>query len=44
MSGQFQSLASVNVFAILCFFIDTTFITGNNVLNALNLIATFGNE
>ena len=44
ISGQFKTLESANVFAILRSVIDTTIKNGNNVLNALHLIATFGTE
>ena len=44
ISGQFKSLENANVFAILRSVIDTTIKSGNNVLNALHLIATFGTE
>ena len=44
ISGQFKTLESANVFAILRSVIDTTVKNGNNVLNALHLIATFGTE
>ena len=44
ISGQFKTLDSANVFAILRSVIDTTIKSGNNVLNALRLIATFGTE
>ena len=44
ISGQFNSLEKANVFAILTSVIDTTIKSGNNVLNALHLIATFGAE
>lgn len=44
ISGQFKSLASANVFAILRSIIDTTIKNGNSVLYALHLIATFGTE
>ena len=44
ISGQFKTLQSANVFAILRSVIDTTIKNGNNVLNALHLIATFGTE
>jgi transposase len=44
ISGQFKSLESANVFAVLRSVIDTTIKTGNSVLNALHLIATFGTE
>lgn len=44
ISGQFKSLANANVFAILRSVIDTTIKSGNNVLTALHLIATFGTE
>jgi len=44
ISGQFKSTDSANVFAILRSIIDTTIKSGQNVLNALFLIATFGTE
>lgn len=44
ISGQFKSLQNANVFAILRSVIDTTIKSGNNVFNALHLIATFGTE
>jgi transposase len=44
ISGQFKTLQSANVFAILRSVIDTTIKNGKNVLNALHLIATFGTE
>src|SRR5665647_1760643 len=44
ISGQFKSTDSANVFAILRSVIDTTIKSGQNVLNALFLIATFGTE
>lgn len=44
ISGQFKSLENANLFAILRSVIDTTIKSGNNVLNALHLIATFGTE
>jgi transposase len=44
ISGQFKSLQSANVFAILRSIIDTTAKAGNNILKALQLIATFGTE
>ncbi len=44
ISGQFKSLENANIFAILRSVIDTTIKSGNNVLNALHLIATFGTE
>ena len=44
ISGQFKTLQSANLFAILRSVIDTTIKNGNNVLNALHLIATFGAE
>ena len=39
-----KSTGSANVFAILRSVIDTTLKSGQNVLNALFLIATFGAE
>ena len=44
ISGQFKTLESANIFAILRSVIDTTIKNGNNVLNALHHIATFGTE
>ena len=44
ISGQFKSTDSANVFAILRSVIDTTIKSGQNVLNSLFLIATFGTE
>ncbi len=44
ISGQFKSLQTANVFAVLRSVIDTSIKNGNNVLNALHLIATFGTE
>ena len=44
ISGQFKTLQSANLFAILRSIIDTTIKNGNSVLNALHLIATFGTE
>lgn len=44
ISGQFKSMENANVFAILRSVIDTTIKSGQNVLNALFLIATFGTE
>jgi transposase len=44
ISGQFKTLKTANIFAILRSVIDTTIKNGNNVLNALHLIATFGTE
>jgi transposase len=44
ISGQFKTLESANLFAILRSVIDTTVKNGNNVLKALRLIATFGTE
>jgi hypothetical protein len=44
ISGQFKTLDSANLFAILRSVIDTTTKNGNNVLNALHQIATFGTE
>jgi transposase len=44
ISGQFKTLQSANIFAVLRSVIDTTIKNGNNVLNALHLIATFGTE
>ncbi len=44
ISGQFKTLESANVFAVIRSIIDTTIKNGNNVLNALHLIATFEAE
>jgi transposase len=44
ISGQFKNLQSANIFAVLRSVIDTTIKNGNNVLNALHLIATFETE
>ena len=44
ISGQFKTLESANLFAILRSVIDTTIKNGNNVWNALRLIAIFGTE
>jgi len=44
ISGQFKTLENANVFAILRSVIDTNIKSGNNVLNALQLIATFSTE
>lgn len=44
ISGQFKTLESANLFAVLRSVIDTTIKNGNSVLNALHLIATFGTE
>ena len=44
ISGQFKTLESANIFAILRSVIDTTIKNGNNVLNTLHLIATFGTQ
>ena len=44
ISGQFKTLQSANIFAILRSVIDTAIKNGKNVLNALHLIATFGTE
>lgn len=44
ISGQFKTLQSANLFAILRSVIDTAIKNGNNVLYALHLIATFGTE
>ena len=44
ISGQFKNLQSANIFAVLRSIIDTTIKNGNNVLNTLHLIATFGTE
>ncbi len=44
ISGQFKSLHSANVFAVIRSIIDTSIKNGNNVLYALHKIATFGTE
>lgn len=44
ISGQFKSIDNANVFAILRSVIDTTIKSGQNVLNALFLNATFETE
>ena len=44
ISGQFKTLQTANLFAILRSIIDTSIKNGNNVLNALRLIATCGTE
>jgi transposase len=44
ISGQFKTLQSANIFAVLRSVIDTSIKNGNNVLSALHLIATFGTE
>mgnify|MGYP001550259170 CR=1 FL=1 len=44
ISGLFKSIDNANVFAILRSVIDTTIKSGQNVLNTLFLIATFGTE
>ena len=44
ISGQFKTLQNANIFAVLRSVIDTTIKNGNNVLNTLKLIATFGTE
>ena len=44
ISGQFKTLQSANIFAVLRSTIDTTIKNGYNILNALHLIATFGTE
>ncbi|CAN5334218.1 IS66-like element ISRhru2 family transposase [soil metagenome] len=44
ISGQFKTMETANMFAVLRSVIDTTIKNGNNVLNALHLIATFGTE
>lgn len=44
ISGQFKSLESANIFAVLRSIVDTTIKSGNNVLHALKLIANFGTE
>jgi transposase len=42
ISGMFKTIESANLFAVIRSVIDTTIKNGNNVLNALHLIATFG--
>lgn len=44
ISGQFKSTKGASGFAILRSIIDTTIKSGQNVLNALNLIAKLGTE
>jgi transposase len=44
ISGQFKSLHSANIFAVIRSIIDTSVKNGNNVLYALHKIATFGTE
>ena len=44
ISGQFKTLETANLFAVLRSVIDTTIKNGNNVLNALHIVATFGTE
>jgi len=44
ISGQFKTLESANIFAILRSIIDTTIKNSGSPLNALYLIATFGTE
>ena len=44
ISGQFKTLESANVFAVLRSVIDTAIKNGYEVLNALHSIATFGTE
>ena len=44
ISGQFKSNRGASSFAILRSIIDTTIKSGQNVLNALSLIAKFGTE
>ncbi len=44
ISGHFKSTEGANGFAVLRSVIDTTIKAGQNVLNALFLIATFGTE
>ena len=44
ISGHFKSLENAYVFAIPKPVIDTTIKSGNSVLQALNLNATFGTE
>jgi transposase len=44
ISGQFKSAHGADNFAILRSIIDTTIKSGQNVLNALSLIAKLGTE
>jgi transposase len=44
ISGQFKSLHSANIFAVIRSIIDTSVKNGNNVIYALHKIATFGTE
>ncbi|MEQ1553675.1 MAG: transposase [Ferruginibacter sp.] len=44
ISAQFKSLQSANVSAVIRSLINTSIKNGNNVLYALNKIATFGTE
>jgi transposase len=44
ISGQFKTIDSANMFAVLRSVIDTTIKNNNCVWKALNLIATFGTE
>lgn len=44
ISGQFKTIESANMFAILRSVIDTTIKNSRSPLDALNLIATFGTE
>lgn len=44
ISGQFKTLDTANVFAVIRSIIDTTIKNGCNVFNALHLIATYGTE
>jgi transposase len=44
ISGHFKSTDGANIFAVLRSVIDTTLKAGQNVLNSLFLIATFGTE
>jgi len=44
-SGQFKTLQSANIFALLRSITDTSIKkNGNNILKALHLIATYGTE
>ena len=44
ISGQFKTLETANIFAVLRSVIDTTIKNNKSVLTALYLIATFGTE
>lgn len=44
ISGQFKTLHSANIFAVLRSVIDTSIKNNNNVVKALHLISTFGTE